>query len=255
MACIVAGSACASPPPPGQLGPLDHAIGPAAAPTSSAAPSPLSSASTVATPAGPTEAAEPASRACPEDMVDVAVACIDRFEAPNERGQKPLLMQSSEDGERWCEDRGKRLCTEDEWVRACQGPRRLAYPYGQRFESGRCNDEGTYRAVDWKTLGTWPSDAARAIVEKLDQSEPSGAREGCASAEGVFDLTGNAAEWVVRTKKNETNYSHVVKGCFWGRCFRVPHEPSCEYVNFAHPAGFRSYEMGFRCCKERTAPQ
>jgi sulfatase modifying factor 1 len=200
--------------------------------------------------AAPSAPAKPAAP-CPEDMVDVGVACIDRYEAPNEKGKKPLLMQTSGDGDAWCAERGKRLCNEDEWVRACRGPAGKPYPYGTRFESGRCNDVGVFRAVSWKALATWPSEGARREVEKLDQSEPSGTREGCVSDEGVFDLTGNVAEWVVRTRENETNYSHVVKGCFWGRCFRVPHEPACDYVNFAHPAGFRSYEMGFRCCRAK----
>jgi formylglycine-generating enzyme required for sulfatase activity len=184
-------------------------------------------------------------------MVDVGVACIDRYEAPNKKGEKPILMQSSADGEKWCSERGKRLCNEDEWVRACKGPKGLRYPYGGKFESGRCNDVGKFIAPSWKVLGGWPNDAAKTEVSRLDQSEPSGTREGCVSAEGVHDLTGNVAEWVVRTRQNETNYSHVVKGCFWGRCFRVPHEPECDYVNFAHPAGFRSYEMGIRCCKAK----
>lgn len=183
-------------------------------------------------------------------MVDVAVACIDRFEAPNKEGEKPLRMQSAEDGQAWCEARGKRLCNEDEWVRACEGPQRLPFPYGERYQASVCNDDGRYVAANWKSLGKWPSDEAKREVERLDQSEVSGKRPGCVSADGVFDLTGNVAEWVVRTRKNETNYSHVVKGCFWGRCFRPPHTPSCDYVNFAHPAGYRSYEMGFRCCRD-----
>src|SRR5689334_22470836 len=59
---------------------------------------------------------------CPADMVLAGSACIDRYEAPNERGKKPLLMQSVGDAEMFCEAREKRLCTEDEWVRACAGP-------------------------------------------------------------------------------------------------------------------------------------
>ena len=66
-----------------------------------------------------------------------------------------------------------------------------------------------------------------------------------------FDLTGNAAEWVVRTEDNDTNYDHVVKGCYWARCYRPPHTPSCDYVNWMHQGAERSYEMGFRCCKDR----
>lgn len=186
-------------------------------------------------------------------MVDVGVACIDRFEAPNLKGEKPLLMQSAADGVTFCEAHGKHLCTEDEWVRACEGPSKRPFPYGKKYVEARCNDAGKFIAARWSVLGTWPAAAALAEAERLDQSEPSGARPDCVSEEGVFDLTGNAAEWVVRTRDNPTNYSHVVKGCFWGKCFRPPHTPSCDYVNYAHPYGFRSYEMGFRCCRARDA--
>lgn len=188
---------------------------------------------------------------CPDDMVDVGIVCIDRFEAPNEAGSKPLLMQSASDGEAFCEARDKRLCTEDEWVRACEGPHGRPVPYGERYQAGTCNDDGEGRVARWGALGTWPGAPAKSEVARLDQAEPSGARQGCVSEEGVFDLTGNAAEWVVRTKPNPTDYSHVVKGCFWGKCFRPPHSPTCEYVNYAHPYGYRSYEMSFRCCRPR----
>lgn len=53
-------------------------------------------------------------------------------------------------------------------------------------------------------------------MARLDQSEASGARPDGVSQEGVADLTGNVAEWVVRTKDNDSNHNHVVKGCFWG---------------------------------------
>lgn len=185
-------------------------------------------------------------------MVDVGAACIDRYEAPNQKGQKPLRMQSVDDANAFCAARSKRLCDEDEWVRACEGPHRRRYPYGSTFAGGTCNDDGKLLLPSWEKLGRWPGPVATEEVARLDQSEPSGAREGCASEEGVFDLTGNVAEWVVRTRDNPTNYTHVVKGCFWGRCYREPHEPACAYVNYAHPAGFRSYEMGFRCCADRS---
>lgn len=192
---------------------------------------------------------------CPADMVDVGVACIDRYEAPNKQGEKPLRMQTAKDGEAYCEQRGKHLCTEDEWLRACEGKAGNPFPYGKKYQAGVCNDDGEFRAANWKKLGTWPAETATLEAERLDQSEPSGTRAGCTTSEGVVDLTGNVGEWVVRTRKNETNYGHVVKGCFWGKCFRPPHTPSCEYVNFAHPTGFRSYELGFRCCAAVTAAQ
>lgn len=217
----------------------------AAAPTASVSPSaPVASASAVPS--------VESVVACPNDMVDLGTRCIDRYEAPNKRGEKPLRMQSAQDGEAFCKRAGKRLCTEDDWLRACSGKSKRPFPYGASYRAGVCNDDGKYLAPSWKALSTWPGPAAIAEIARLDQSEASGTREGCISEEGVVDLTGNVAEWVVRTRDNETNYDHVVKGCFWGRCYRPPHTPSCEYVNFAHASGFRSYEMGFRCCADRS---
>jgi formylglycine-generating enzyme required for sulfatase activity len=193
-------------------------------------------------------------------MVDVALACIDRYEAPNVAGEKPILMANLPDAEAFCAAHGKRLCSEDEWVRACQGPSGRRYPYGDRYDEHACNHDKPARVPRWSTLGAWPSEPARAEVARLDQSEPSGARPGCVSAEGVYDLTGNVAEWVGRTHPHpeacldaeQKKHHHVVAGCAWGKCFREPHEPSCTYVNCAHVEGFRSYEFGFRCCQDRA---
>lgn len=202
-----------------------------------------------ANPPGPTNTAA----GCPADMADIGRFCIDRYEAPNVAGAKPLLMQSALDGEAWCKERGKRLCREREWVRACGGPSYWNYPYGITYRRATCNDDKTYRVPRWASLRAWPSDAARAEVTRLDQSEPSGSRAGCVSPEGVYDLTGNVAEWVVRTEDNPTNHDHVVKGCYWNQCYRPPHAPACDYVNYAHQGAERSYEMGFRCCRDRDA--
>jgi formylglycine-generating enzyme required for sulfatase activity len=181
-------------------------------------------------------------------MVAVADFCVDRYEAPNIAGAFPLAMQTAYDGERWCAERGKRLCTEAQWVRACRGPDALAYPYGDTYARGRCNDDKVWRSPAWDVLGTWPSDAARAEAARLYQGDASGSREGCVSRDGAFDLTGNVAEWVARSFPNSTNHDHVLKGCYWAGCFGGS-PPSCGFVNPAHPGGFRTYEAGFRCCR------
>jgi len=192
-------------------------------------------------------------------MVDIQRACIDRYEAPNEKDAAPFIMRTSAEAVAWCEERGKRLCTEDEWLRACQGPNGQRYPYGATYQEHACNHDAKYRLPRWGVLSKWPAEAAVTEANRLNQSEPSGKRETCGSAEGVFDLTGNVAEWVVKTRahpeacKNEEEEKHtyVVQGCSWVKCYRQPHEPACDYVNCAHPGGFRSYEIGFRCCKDR----
>ncbi|MBL8742628.1 MAG: hypothetical protein JNK04_16085, partial [Myxococcales bacterium] len=39
-----------------------------------------------------------------------------------------------------CLNAGKRLCTDAEWLRACQGPSDFTYPYGDQLVVGQCND-------------------------------------------------------------------------------------------------------------------
>ena len=57
--------------------------------------------------------------------------------------------------------------------------------------------------------------------------EPDVSRFGV-SAEGVYDLTGNVAEWVRRsTPARRSGYDHVLKGCYWAGCFKDPN-PSCS---------------------------
>ncbi len=203
-------------------------------------------------PPGAVQPPPPASiDGCPADMAAVASFCIDRYEAPNEKGELPYALQTAYDGEAWCKVRGKRLCTEDEWVRACEGPQGHVYPYGDAFRPDVCNDDKGWKEVSWKNLAKWPRDAALEEATHLYQGDMSGARAECVSAEGVFDLTGNVAEWVRRAgPPPHPGYDHVLKGCYWAGCYHNPH-PNCTFHNGAHPGTFRTYEAGFRCCKPR----
>lgn len=187
---------------------------------------------------------------CPEGTVALPDVCMDRHEAPNVAGVKPLAMQSALDGEAWCKAHGKRLCSEEEWVRACQGTMKRPYPYGTTYQRSTCNDDKTWIAPDWTALGTYPAAAGQKEATRLYQADPSGSRKGCISEEGLLDLTGNVAEWVRRSFPNANNYDHVMKGCYWSGCYGGS-PPSCGFVNPAHPSGFRSYEAGFRCCLSR----
>jgi len=181
-------------------------------------------------------------------MVAAASVCIDRFEAPNQAGARPLTMTSATEAEAWCAARGKRLCAESEWRGACAGPKGNRFPYGNDHRKDACNDDKPYRVPSWATLAKWPSPAASAEAARLDQSEPSGSRAACTTEAGAADLVANVAEWVRRTDDHPNNFPHVVMGCSWTKCYRPPHTPTCDYVNYNHPSDWRSYEIGFRCC-------
>lgn len=187
---------------------------------------------------------------CPKHMVRVGTSCIDRYEAPNIPGAKPLVMQTADEAEAYCERHKKRLCTEDEWISACEGGERRAYPYGGDHEEARCNDDKVWRQVNEAVLARWPSSEAKAHNDSLYQAARSGTKKRCVSRYGVYDLTGNVEEWVRRTRAGHSHdYAHILKGCYWAGCYGGG-KPTCLSSNAAHGPGFRFYETGFRCCKD-----
>ena len=194
------------------------------------------------------------SGSCPAGMIAIEGFCIDKYEAPNIPGAKPLAAQTALEAESQCSAQGKRLCTENEWTRACSGPQGLPYPYGNTWEMGRCNDDAGKRIgpagnIDWVTLNGTNKDAAMTYAETLNKSLPSGAKEACVSPEGVYDLMGNVTEW---TRSNPgRQWPHVMKGGFWYGAYKT-WGPTCSFVNPAHNDTFRSYEAGFRCCLDRS---
>ena len=193
--------------------------------------------------------------ACPGDMVQAGAYCIDRYEAPNTPNEYPLVMESAVTAEKWCIDRSKRLCTEDEWERACSGPQGFAYPYGNTYEDARCADEKAWILKDEPTITMWPDKPAMGEVTRLYQAEKSGTRARCVSGYGAFDMTGNVEEWVVaKTVKGKPRgqYVHVLKGCYWSGCYGGS-KPVCTSTNAAHADTFKFYETGFRCCQDARA--
>lgn len=179
---------------------------------------------------------------CPSDMVLVGDFCMDLYEAPNIKGGLPLVMLSAVDSEDWCSKRGKRLCTEDEWQMACEGPQHWKYPYGDKWEKGRCNDDKRWIARDEDKLNTWPSDIAKREVERLWQGSPSGDHAGCVGPYGVYDLVGNIEEWT-RRKDGGGNFRHALRGRFW-----AGDGWNCQMSVRSHADQMLYYETGTRCC-------
>jgi sulfatase-modifying factor enzyme 1 len=165
--------------------------------------------------------------------------CIDRFEYPNVQGEKPAVMKTWLDAKATCSAEGKHLCGDSEWTLACEGRERLPYPYGYTRSDAACNIDKPHPEVDEAAMA---NPARRdAEVARLDQRDPSGAREACVSPYGVYDMTGNVDEWVV----NESGkpYKSGLKGGYWG-----PVRDRCRPMTIAHDEEFSFYQIGFRCC-------
>ena len=171
--------------------------------------------------------------------------CIDRFEWPNQVGVKPLVAMDWNEARGQCDKAGKRLCADTEWTLACEGQERLPYPYGYVRNPEACNIDKPYIVPDdskWASLRTRPEEIAR-----LDQRDPSGARESCVSPYGVHDMTGHVDEWVTNAqgKENEKPYVSGLKGGYWG-----PVRDRCRPMTTDHNQWHTGYQIGFRCCED-----
>lgn len=147
---------------------------------------------------------------------------IDVFEYPDLVGQPPVFDVTFEQAEQRCKEAGKRLCTSDEWERACKGPRSQVYSYGDTFDQDFCG-------------------------RGLETPYASGAMGDCKSGWGVYDMSGSFREW---TSTEEKKGRAVVKGGEKGAPERGTRcaAGTDESVNFADKT------LSFRCCRDVDAP-
>lgn len=155
----------------------------------------------------------------------VKAFCIDKYEYPNQEGSVPQTNVSFYAAERYCSNENKRLCTEDEWEKACKGPSDLKYPYGNTWNANKCdtqNKDGTNRSI-----------------------VPSGSYRACVSGYGVHDMSGDVMEWTSNVFSAQDRADRVVKG---GSFTKPDWASRCAYRYNMLPNS-TSNEAGFRCCK------
>ncbi|MFO0763097.1 MAG: SUMF1/EgtB/PvdO family nonheme iron enzyme [Byssovorax sp.] len=172
--------------------------------------------------------------------------CMDQFEAPNVRGARPFVMKSYKGAAKWCGERRKRVCTEEEWEMACEGPEHRPLAYGWSVDKTMCNSDKQWRPFNVARLYD-EGDESRKEVERLWQGSPSGAYATCVSAFGIYDMMGNVEEWV--TSRKGRRFPGALMGGFWAKPWT-----GCRGTNDAHEPTFTFYETGFRCCSDPAAP-
>lgn len=157
-----------------------------------------------------------------ESTVTTAAYCIDLYEYPNKKGGEPGTNLRFAQAVSSCKSRGKRLCSEQEWERACKGPSNAHFPYGNTFNAEACNTADA-------------SGQAREIAA-------SGSFSKCGSGYGVFDLSGNVAEWV--DSPFGSGGDNTVKG---GGANRAGFSTRCA-ARVGRAPGSKDPFIGFRCC-------
>jgi len=158
----------------------------------------------------------------PERLVTTAEYWIDKFEYPNILGEMPLVNITWHEAREKCLEQGKDLPTERQWEKACRGSDGFVYPYGNEYDKRKCRTE-----VSWN-----------------DGPAVSGTYRDCVSGYGVYDMSGNVAEWTL----GESVEERAVRGGYWQR---TGFYTRCSHRIFFHPT-YSAPNIGFRCVKSSS---
>lgn len=152
-------------------------------------------------------------------VASVGAFYIDRFEFPNRIEEKPVARVGWDQAADACKQVGKRLCTEEEWEKACKGPGNWIYAYGDTYDAEMCG------------LG-------------LDDREYTiGALDTCISGYGVWGLSGGPREWT-SSAAGSSGKRRVVKGGLRGNNERGSR---CAFA-VDESSTYTDTTLSFRCC-------
>lgn len=160
-------------------------------------------------------------------VVKVEGYYVDRFEWENQKGANPLVNVTWSKAQELCESKGKRLCTAEEWERACKGPENKIYAYGDAFDAEKCG-----------------ADVVSDNAPRDDRADrASGSLTECVSGWGVYDLSGGAREWTSSDGVSNKAFKQL-KG---GDPGKSAQGSRCAYTNDRKP-DYTDRSISFRCC-------
>lgn len=165
--------------------------------------------------------------------------CINRYESQNKEGEFPVVSMSWYEAKASCEGIGKRLCTADEWLFACEGPNVKPYPYGDGMHR-----DATVCNIDKSPM---PPDTPRSQWKDHYKGVASGSMPNCVTWSGVYDSVGNVDEWVnnVGGSYEHAPFISGLKGGYWSVV-----RNRCRPMTNVHSPLHSYYQNGFRCCKD-----
>ena len=147
-----------------------------------------------------------------------------------------ILWKEADD---FCRAAGGRLPTEAEWVRAARGDTANAYPWGNEF-----NPKNTVYmdSADAGKMKAGSYEAESSGENELGGTRPAGSFEAGKSPFGVYDMAGNAWEWVDGWY-DEGKQLRMLKGGSWVS----PAESLRVATRLGDGGGRKFNDYGFRC--------
>jgi hypothetical protein len=159
-----------------------------------------------------------------------------------------------------CKNAGKRLCALEEWRTACQGEQGLKFPYGPKYEAGRCNVfRESHPALvlhDDVTKGHSDPRLNQVKVKGKPLLRRTGETATCLSAwegDAIADMVGNLDEWVINAAQQPAEGEprpKVIKGTFAGGFYARSTREGCMAAVTTHTMDYFDYSTGIRCCAD-----
>jgi hypothetical protein len=171
-----------------------------------------------------------------------------RPKAISRKDRVPQAYASGKDAAIACNNAGKRLCTRDEWKLACRGEQDRDFPYGDKYERGKCNTvRDTHPGILlWENPSINHTDPR--FNKIADKQGPllrkTGATPTCTSdwdGDKIYDMVGNVDEWI-----------DDPEGTFVGAFYARGKKDGCQSGVEAHVLSYADYSTGVRCCADAT---
>jgi formylglycine-generating enzyme required for sulfatase activity len=147
---------------------------------------------------------------------------IDAFEYPNKPNTAPKYRATYDQAVDLCAADGKRLCSAQEWEKACKGPKNHVYSYGDTYDQDFCG-------------------------EGMEFLYPSGAKGFCRTGWGAYDMSGNFSEWTASPASGSSR--RIVKG---GMRDNPEKGTRCAFQT-DQAEGYSDGYLSFRCCRNLNA--